>query len=61
MYLLIHCPLQLQSLYKSRSSAIQRCVDQTSERVVALNAQRDSEGETPAIVKELRKEQTKVS
>lgn len=51
---------QLQSLYKSRSSAIQRCVDETSERVVSINAQRDREGETPAIVKELRKEQTKL-
>lgn len=43
-----------------RSSAIQQCVSETTDRVRELKERRDNEGEDPAVTKELRKEQTKV-
>ena len=43
-----------------RSSAIQRCVSETTDHVRELKERRDRGEEDPAVTKELRKEQTKV-
>ncbi|XP_064404125.1 protein MIX23-like [Halichondria panicea] len=51
---------QLQSLYKSRSSAIQKCVDETTNQVAMFREQRDNERDSNVILKQLRKEQTKL-
>ena len=62
-YLLLHVYLvfsfpQLQSIYKTRADAIQRCVSEASGNVRELKARADAD---PSVRKQLRKEQTKVS
>lgn len=53
--------VQLQKVYSVRSKAIQACVDETSANVSQLSAARDSNpNNRDEIVKQLRKEQTKV-
>eukprot|EP00731_Ephydatia_muelleri_P031883 Em0023g390a len=53
---------QLQEVYKLRTRAIQNCISETSQSVLALKERRDADREGSAdIVKELRKEQTKVN
>eukprot|EP00731_Ephydatia_muelleri_P031893 Em0023g400a len=52
---------QLQEVYKLRTRAIQNCISETSQSVLALKERRDADREGSAdIVKELRKEQTKL-
>ena len=54
--------LQLQEVYKLRTRAIQNCISETSQSVLALKERRDADrGGSADIVKELRKEQTKVT
>ena len=51
----------MNAAYRARPVAIQRCIDETSERVKELKAQRDEGGgEDAAVTRTLRKEQTKV-
>lgn len=62
----VHLPncflLQMNAAYRARPVAIQHCIDETSEKVRELKAQRDiGNGDNPAINKALRKEQTKVN
>ena len=53
--------MQLQNVYSVRSKAIQACVDETSANVSQLSAARDSNpSNRDEIVRQLRKEQTKV-
>ena len=53
--------MQLQKVYSVRSKAIQTCVDETSANVSRLSAARDMEtSNRDEIVRQLRKEQTKV-
>lgn len=52
---------QLQKVYSVRSKAIQACMDETSANVSQLSAARDSNpSNRDEIVRQLRKEQTKV-
>ena len=53
--------MQLQNVYSVRSKAIQACIDETSASVSQLSAARDSNpSNRDEIVRQLRKEQTKV-
>ena len=52
---------QLQQIYSIRNRAIKACVDETSANVSRLSAARDAKGSNrDEVVKQLRKEQTKV-
>ena len=63
-YTAIWCVLfdmQLQRVYSIRSKAIQACVDETSVNVSRLSAARDTNtSNRDEILRQLRKEQTKV-
>ena len=54
--------MQLQKVYSIRSKAIKTCVEETSSNVARLSAARDSASNSDRadVVRELRKEQTKV-
>ncbi|XP_011881207.1 PREDICTED: coiled-coil domain-containing protein 58 isoform X2 [Vollenhovia emeryi] len=52
---------QIESEHEQRTQAITRCVEVTRERVVQLKELRDKSGDgDPTLVKNLRKEQTKL-
>lgn len=64
MLRVVSCPLcvrQMMEAHLSRDKAIKACIAQTSEVVGQLREERAKEGENLAIIKQLRKEQTKVS
>jgi len=50
----------LQAVHSTRSSAIQHCISETTEKVRELKERRDAGTEDPGVTKELRKQQTKV-
>jgi len=53
----------LQAVHSTRSSAIQQCISETTEKVRELKERRDRRDagtEDPGVTKELRKQQTKV-
>lgn len=52
---------QLMEAHRSRDKAIKSCIAQTSEVVGRLREERTKDGENMALIKQLRKEQTKVS
>ena len=47
-------------MHSTRSSAIQQCISETTERVRELKERRDAGTDDPVVTKELRKQQTKV-
>ena len=60
--LIVPRAVQMRAAYSQRPVAIQRCIDETSERVRQLKEKRDtSGGEDAAVNRALRKEQTKVN
>lgn len=60
--LIVSRAVQMRAAYSQRPVAIQRCIDETSERVRQLKEKRDtSGGEDAAVNRALRKEQTKVN
>lgn len=54
------CVTQMMEAHLSRDKAIKACIAQTSEVVGQLRDQRGKDSENLAIIKQLRKEQTKV-
>lgn len=52
---------QLMEAHQSRDKAIKSCIAQTSEVLGRLREERAKDSENLALIKELRKEQTKVS
>lgn len=55
------CPPQMMEAHLSRDKAIKACIAQTSEVVGQLREERAKDSNNLAIIKQLRKEQTKVS
>lgn len=55
------CIPQLMEAHLSRDKAIKSCIAQTSEVVGQLREERAKDSENLALIKQLRKEQTKVS
>lgn len=54
------CSPQMMEAHLTRDRAIKTCIAQTSEVVGQLREQRAKDSENLAIIKQLRKEQTKV-
>ena len=52
--------MQLQALHKTRVSAIQRCVEESSEAVKELRKEREGSPDNREVVKQLRKDQVKL-
>ena len=55
-----HCLLQMIEAHLSRDKAIKACIAKTSEAMGHLRAERTKDADNLAVLKQLRKEQTKV-
>lgn len=60
LYLLL-CDAQMMEVHLNRDKAIKACIAQTSEVVEKMREQRAQDSENLGLIKQLRKEQTKVS